>query len=78
MSAVASFTELADHPMKTNISKVDEVKNRLFFITTSECLNVLHTHDLPEGNLLLPCGDRSPAGVWASGRVHVLETFYLL
>lgn len=30
MSAIASLTEPANHPIKTSISKIDKVKSRLF------------------------------------------------
>lgn len=37
MPVIASLTKLANHPVKTNISKIGKVKNNVVFITTLDC-----------------------------------------
>lgn len=79
MSVIASLTMLANHPIKTNISKIGKVKNRLFSLLPHVIFNELNTHDLSRMNSFIPGGKDAPAVVLEPTRSSILgDLFFFL
>lgn len=57
MSVITSLTQWANHPIKTNITKIGKVKNRLFALLPL-IVSVHNTSDLLKTNLVVPGGER--------------------